>query len=82
MHPLRKRLAYAADGIVAQHGAGAPNLFQEALEEIKRLDAIERDVKILLDVIYPLDMQNDIRKRQEAGLRLGQAVGVFPKTRG
>lgn len=87
---LRNDLEAAAKGHAVTYGDAAPNLFADALAEIKRLDAIEADIKRRFAFNDPendtkgyysnrLIMAEAIQQRCDIGKRLGEAVGGLPK---
>ena len=88
-YALKERLEKAAEGHKAIAGSESPNLFAEALTELKRLAEIESMVQALLR-IEPKNGKGYrspdhasmslvyIEERFELGRKLGEAVGVFP----
>lgn len=89
---LLRLLDAAAEGARATNGPDAPNLFADAATELRRLKAIEDDVRVLLAPVHQKDdsgftiggsrtttMGQDVATRQAIGRRLGEAVGTFEK---
>lgn len=89
-HQLRADLDAAAKGHAVTCGEAAPNLFARALDELKRLEAIETDVKTLFSFSDPKtdsralnswerNTNQAITERMTVAKRLGEAVGGLPK---
>ncbi len=89
---LLRLLDAAAEGARATNGPDAPNLFADAAAELRRLKAIEDDVRTLLSPVHHKDdsgftgsgfrtttTAQDVATRQAIGRRLGEAVGIFEK---
>ncbi|PWC48205.1 hypothetical protein TSA6c_17440 [Azospirillum sp. TSA6c] len=89
---LLRLLDAAADGARATNGPDAPNLFADAAAELRRLKAIEEDVRWLLSPVHQKDdsgftaggnrtttMAQDVAYRLTVGRRLGESVGIFEK---
>ncbi len=84
-HNLLIRLREAANGHIAINGEDRPNLFQDAINEINRLRAIE---DMATEVFRPIPMNNGrhcyqktteeaSKNRLDNGRKLGVALGIF-----